>query len=798
MNVKEFFNQLVVGNASVITSENIRLLNQTALDLYSKQNLTEEEVDVLKHLIMSCNILYNRTDMTVLPVEDGFYDLLLEKYKVYDENFQVGSAVVNFRNFIENDITDSRKIAQSPIIFFEEPERNEIRQEMHDKIMLKGVPTVNRYTFSESPIEYIEETISKRVHNTEHNHPDLVGTLDKAKFVYIKDALEAGVLNDPSVKILERDFFYDHIQNGIYDPNRIINVVCELKYDGVSVEADCGLELVSARSRGDTGIGEAIDMTPILKGYVFKQAKCMIGEKPIGVKFEAIMTKSNLEIFNRLRERNYKNCRTAIVGLFGASDANKFKDLITLVPLALDRNDIPSITNRMEEIEFLNRVFVSNGEPLRHCYISGTVVQVLYLIKAFWDEAKIARDHLNFMYDGIVVSYLDEDIREKLGRKNYINKYSMAVKFDPEEKQTIFRGYTYEVGQHGQITPMIHYDPVEFFGTIHTKSTGSSYQRFTELGLKYGDYINVSYVNDVMPYVTSINCDHNRKNPNPLEQFVTHCPICGSELISSDSNKTIICPNIECTGRSVKRMTNMFAKLNIKGFADATFVALGKTHLHELFGLDINWLQNKLGTVDGLNFKIEISKLKTSYINDYIVMGALGFTSMAHKKWQDILKKITLKDMYDLYLKSKTAEEFAQLLYARTGNIGTVTMNTIVKEFPFFEKDIIEILSWKYLVNSYGDNREYKAQIRFTGIRNKQLSELLCNAGYDADDSSSAGKKTDILLVPYQGFSSSKVNKVGENCKIVPIDEFINNMELYIGENLLLTRQSQDYSFPES
>ena len=29
----------------------------------------------------------------------------------------------------------------------------------------------------------------------------------------------------------------------------------------------------------------------------------------------------------------------------------------------------------------------------------------------------------------------------------------MAVKFDPLEKQTIFRGYTYEVGKNGNITP---------------------------------------------------------------------------------------------------------------------------------------------------------------------------------------------------------------------------------------------------------------------------------------------------------------------------------------------------------
>ena len=199
----------------------------------------------------------------------------------------------------------------------------------------------------------------------------------------------------------------------------------------------------------------------------------------------------------------------------------------------------------------------------------------------------VARDYLNFMYDGIVVSYTDEDIRQKLGRKNYINKYSMAIKFDPAEKLTIFRGYTFEVGQHGNITPMIHYDPVEFIGTIHTKSSGSSYERFKSMGLKYGDYINVKYVNDVMPYVSTVDCDSNRNNPNPVYPFIEHCPICGTKLVISESGKSAICPNMECLGRSVTRMTNMFAKLNIKGFGDSTFNTLSHIdHFYKLFEYD--------------------------------------------------------------------------------------------------------------------------------------------------------------------------------------------------------------------
>lgn len=782
MKIEDFFNQLMIGNGSVINSDNIAELNKIALEIYNKPQLNRKEVETLQQIVMSCNILYNRTDMTVLPIEDGFYDLLLEKYKTYDSDFQVGSAIIEFRNFIENDIENHnhRQIATSPVIFGKIPERDEIHQDTYEKIMRINEPILNRRDYSESPIEFMDSSITKRTHNTEHNHPSLVGTLDKCKFIFIKDAREAGVLDDPNVKILERDFFYDHIEKHVYEPNRILNVVAELKYDGISVEADCGSEVYSARTRGDTGIGAAADITPILRGYRFKHAQCMDGENPIGVKFEAIMTKSNLETFNKLRERNYKNCRTAIVGLFGASDAYLFRDLITLIPLALDKDDIPMISNRMEEIAFLNKVFVSDGEPLRYCYFSGTVLEILYYIKVFMDEAKVARDYLNFMYDGIVISYLDEDIREKLGRKNFINKYSMAVKFDPLEKQTIFRGYTYEVGQNGQITPMIHYDPVEFLGTIHVKSTGSSLNRFKQLGLRYGDIINVTYVNDVMPYVSTLNCEQNRRNTNPVIEPIVECPICGTNLIESDSGKTLLCPNIECPGRSVQRMVNMFSKLNIKGFADAAFISLGKNHLFELIDLSTDFLIEKLGQADGVKFAQEINKLITDPIKDFIVIGALGFNSIAHKKWQNILQQCSLKEINAMYLSSVAEQEFEMKLLERIPNIGPITAYTIAKEYPFFEKDIACVLSWNNLVNSYGTGSNLKKQVRFTGIRNKQLSELLCNVGYDADGDSSVTKKTEILIVPYEGFSSSKISKVSDFCKIIPIDEFINNIGLYI------------------
>ena len=115
--IKDFFDNIMLGNASYITSENITLLNNEAMRIFElrSQTLVQQDIKELKQILMICNVLYNRTDLTVQPVEDGFYDLLLELYKQYDSNFQVGSAVIDFQNFVENDLDNPQKIAECPI-----------------------------------------------------------------------------------------------------------------------------------------------------------------------------------------------------------------------------------------------------------------------------------------------------------------------------------------------------------------------------------------------------------------------------------------------------------------------------------------------------------------------------------------------------------------------------------------------------------------------------------------------------------------------------------------------------------
>ena len=751
-------------------------LSIIAMALLEKDHLDKAEVEILDRVLRIGNIYYNDTDLCTMPIEDGLYDILLEKYKQYNPNgFQVGAEVLSFNNTKNNnDYGNSEKYQAVEFV-----DKEYLDNMIFAEDIIYPDLGISYESFKQPAIMFDNGLITKRKHNTQHEHPELVGTLDKCKFVLTKDAIDRGVEKDPKVKILERDFFQEHIKAGIIDPNKSYDMVLELKYDGISIEADVTNVVESARSRGDTGIGTAADMTPILEGYPFPSIPPGM-RASVGVKFEAIMTLFDLQRFNTARGKNYKNCRSAIVGLFGAGDAYLYRDYITLIPLQLDPEILGGEDDRSTEICVLNELFATKGQPLRYVVISGNYMQLLFQIKKFQDEAEYSRQFLPFMYDGIVVSYLDKNIRKILGRKNFINKYSMAVKFNPLKKQTIFREYKFTVGQDGSITPMIYYDPVEFYGTIHPKSSGHSYARFNTLRLRKGDIIDVEYMNDVMPYVSKPMNDHNYNNPNPLEEFPSICPECGKEIIISSSGKSAKCINSDCIGRKQARMVNMLSKLNLKDFGEAAIGILNRYHLSDIIDLSYDELIGMgFGPTESQNFMDIMNNLKSNNIYDYQIFGALGFTNVAEKTWMLIFNKFNINDILNMY--TSDSDNLKNNLVAIKG-IGPVTAETIVNEIDYFYPDIVYICTnLTNIVTSKG--LKLGKQIRCTGFRNSELMEQLRSLGFDADDNAGVTNSTDILLVPYEGYASgNKVAKASKvpNIQIISIDDFVSDMDRYL------------------
>ena len=744
MELKQILNQLVNGDVRILTdNEFCNNISGIAYELINHPNWDIEAIDIADTIIRISNIAYNNTSLEVLPLDDGLYDQLLVIYKRYNPNYQVGAVPANF------DISPFSKLENEP-----------------KKIMCSYIPSDQMESklyandiWRQHPSDFIRyktlcytvrDPITKRLINTQHKYPELVGTLDKCKFVLNQDAINKGVFNTPSVQVFERDFIHKCLNNNIFSPIEQVEMIAELKYDGISVEAEVlGDTIISAYSRGDTTDNIASDLTPILGGYKFQNASKVPKDEPFGIKFEAVITYSNLDKLCAIRGREYKNGRNAIIGLFGASDAYMFVDYITLIPLATSFD-----MDRVAELKFLND-FYSSGEYNRYCVLRGNYQQLLFQVKQFVESAELVRDVLPYMIDGVVLSFTSDRIKQLLGRENSVNKWSMAIKFNPKKVRTTFIGYSYSIGKSGDVIPMVHFKPCEFIGSIHTKQTIHSYERFKNLNLAPGEQIDIEYVNDVLTYVTKPDNEYNRTLGAKPEEFIKTCPYCGATIIISPTGKTAKCPNPHCPERAIMRMVDMIDRLGFKDFAEETIRTLRVVTLRQLMNLNIDSL-SIIGPVNSMNFLNHVNRIKTTPIEDYRVMSSLSFDGMADNKWKLILKQFTIKELYGM-----DYDILSNNLKSISG-VGPKIIEAVFNGMSLYRDDVDYILTNFNIINSKGVKD--KPKVALTGFRDREYINLLINAGFDADDKYGVTKDTYALIANNINETSGKIklaNKYG-------------------------------------
>ena len=721
------------------------------------------ELNIADLILRICNIYYNNTSMEVLPLSDGVYDQLLIAYRYYNPNYQVGAVPIQFDEKINVEYAKSgneKKRLYTVVSDSDMDSKLYARnlQAQHTPIYHIGYPSVR---------DINDPLISKRLINTEHKYPELVGTLDKCKFVLNHDAQIANAFDNPTVQIFERDFIHSCMNSGLILPDQVFEMVGELKYDGISVEAEvCGDKIISAYSRGDTGENIATDLTPILKHYNFYNAKNVPTDITFGIKFEAVITKRNLELLGELRGKEYKNGRNAIIGLFGSSDAFRYVDYITLIPLATSMD-----MHRLDELIFLNKYY-NTGEYNRYCVFKGNYQEILFQVKQFTESAEIIRPILPYMIDGVVISFIDPKIISILGRVNSVNKYQMAIKFNPREVRTIFEGYTYNIGKSGEVIPMAHFKPVEFIGTIHTKQTIHSLQRFKELSLVRGQEIDITYVNDVLTYVEKPDTDYNRVlqyKATDEDEFITHCPYCGSPIEISDSGKSARCPNIRCHERQIMRMVYMIDSLGFKDISEDVVRKLDLTSFNQLmFPWDVDSLSNILGPLTAEKFIKYCNDLRSNPIEDYKIMAALSFEGMGEEKWKRILKAYDLR-----HLASMLHRNINDLYYNLNmiNGVGNMTVSAIVSGFTYFADEIDCIINNLNIIDS--KSQKQKPKVALTGTRDQTIIEALNKLGYDCSDKYGVTKNIAFLITNDKNSKSGKMAKAAKYGKpIYTFSEF--------------------------
>lgn len=742
---------------------------------YNKNELNENDLDLLLDILTIGNIVYNNADLDDEKqlIDNEIYDKLVVIYSRY-RTPPVGGEPISFNNVADDNEELIDMVVKVPHVDSSDIFYKEIVYE-----------DINPYKYYDGKTPMIYRIPSGRGRNTAHDYPELVGSISKVKCVLDSQAVAKGLYEEPNYPIMERDFFRLHFEKGIINGGQEFGSVISMKYDGVSVEAEVKTidnhgtpEVIvnTARTRGDADNDLGRDISHILYGYKFYNAPPNLFDDPMGVKFEAVMTYANLSEYNAAKGKKYVNPRSAISSIINNDDGALYQRFITLVPIqtSIDWN---SGNNRKREpreldVEFLK--YLCNEEPFRYISVYGDFNKTIFMVDKFVKDVLKLRSALPIMIDGVVFEYADEDIRRTLGRKGSINQFSVAIKFDPMEKNTVFRGYNFTIGADGRITPIVYFDPIDFNGNIYDHSSLYSYARFKELELRLGDIVTVKYTNEVMPYVSKAECKENEMNTNPIFPFITSCPSCGTKLAISQSGKTYICPNTNCRSSKIKRLSNMISKLGVRDFSDKSIEKLNFNSFKDM----INATPDKLSVLKEVNsdkFLQRMNELKTNPIYDYVLIGSLGFTGISVDTWKLILDKYTIQDILRIYTQNpvKMSEELSQIK-----GIGKVTCQTIIEQIPSFIEDIEFISNMPNVIHDSNDI--VRKKIRISGFRDRDFIQSLIDEGYDVSDKS-VTKDTSLLIVDNIGNTGSKV-KTAERygIPIVSLSQFINDRKKYL------------------
>ena len=192
---------------------------------------------------------------------------------------------------------------------------------------------------------------------------------------------------------------------------------------------------------------------------------------------------------------------------------------------------------------------------------------------SYWDKA---RKNLPVATDGLVFKVNSLRQQLNLGFTAKSPRWAVAYKFAAERALTRLRFVSFDVGRMGIITPVANLEPVLLSGTVVKRASMHNEDIMRQLDIHEGDMLYVEKGGEIIPKITGVEVSE-RTAGAPAEQFVSHCPACGSRLVRVDGEAAWVCPNKEgCIPQIVGRIEHFVGRhmMNIDGIGEETAAAL--------------------------------------------------------------------------------------------------------------------------------------------------------------------------------------------------------------------------------
>lgn len=361
-----------------------------------------------------------------------------------------------------------------------------------------------------------------------------------------------------------------------------VEYFAELKLDGLSMELvyEDG-QLVRALTRGDGVTGE--DVTHNVK--TIKSIPLKISHKKLlEVRGEVLIDKKDFVEMNQAYEEAgqmvFANPRNAAAGTIrqldpkiAASRPLKFFAYALGAYEGITFDSQKDIEEKLAKLKFpiIDRKFTectSSEEELI----------------GYYHRINQHRAQLPFDIDGIVIKVNQMSLQDDLGMIARSPRWATAVKFQPEQAQTVIENIVVQVGRTGALTPVAVMKPVKVGGVTITNATLHNQDEIDRKDVRIGDTVVVQRAGDVIPEVVQVIIDK-RHNLAPAFTIPNICPVCGSKASKEPDEAVLRCQNAFCKAILIGSLIHFVSRraMNMEKVGDKLIEAFVELELVKSF-----------------------------------------------------------------------------------------------------------------------------------------------------------------------------------------------------------------------
>lgn len=454
----------------------------------------------------------------------------------------------------------------------EEPEREELKalrkelEEANYKYYVLNMPTLSDREFDEK---------MHRLQTLEAQFPDMFDPKSPTQHVGSdlgKKGFEQVKHKYPMLS-LANSYSREEIEDWVRKLPSGVEIVCELKYDGLSISLwyEHGV-LVRALTRGDGQQGDdVIANIKTIPSIPWRIERDDIPEF-FELRGEVLLPWERFEALNKEREEQeeplFANPRNAASGTLKLQDPKEVarRGLTAYLYYMLGEN-LPGKTH-YERLQTAKEWGFHISDAIKVCH---SVDEVMAYI-AYWDTE---RKNLPVATDGIVLKVNNLAQQEELGYTAKTPRWAIAYKFPAEKQLTLLKEITYQVGRTGVVTPVANLEPVQLSGTVVQRATLHNEDFIRSLDIRPGDMVWVEKGGEIIPKIVGRADREETSDPRipRTPSFPSCCPECGTPLVRVDGEAAWRCPNETGCPPQIKGKIEHFVSrkaMDIEGLGEET------------------------------------------------------------------------------------------------------------------------------------------------------------------------------------------------------------------------------------